>query len=224
MAHFTGRQIEGGTIQRYKNLGGFNDDGRLTHAIVSDAGIQVSHGRVTDEFQRRYRGDNWDGFISEEVSLVQLRTLEALQKPDRIMGIVTGRPEAEAQWTIERFGWKRYFPLVISREKQEGRGKPDPYPLLHALALLDAAGRHVAPEESVYVGDTVDDIEAARRAGMWSIGLVPPYLDQAEHTRLLRDKGAHLIVHSADVLPSIIDSFAERLAEQGTPEEDADAA
>ena len=45
-----------------KNLGGFNDDWKLTHQIVSDAGISVSIGRIVEEFQRLYRGENWDGF------------------------------------------------------------------------------------------------------------------------------------------------------------------
>ena len=128
VSHFTGREIETGTIQRYKNLGGFNDDWKLTHAIVSDAGIQVSYGRVVEEFQKRYRGENWDGFIAEEEPLIRLRTLEELNLEQRVLAIVTGRPDAEANWTIERLGWKRYFPLVISKEKQEGREKPDPFP------------------------------------------------------------------------------------------------
>jgi beta-phosphoglucomutase-like phosphatase (HAD superfamily) len=48
-SHFTGRDIEAGTTQRYKNLGGFNDDWRLTHAIISDTGIQVPFSRVVDD-------------------------------------------------------------------------------------------------------------------------------------------------------------------------------
>ena len=78
VAHFTGRPIEPGTLQRYKLLGGSAEDWRLTQAIVADAGIQVSAGRVADEFQRRYRGENWDGIILDDAPLVQLRTLERL--------------------------------------------------------------------------------------------------------------------------------------------------
>ena len=207
VSHFTGREIESGTIQRYKNLGGFNDDWKLTHAIVSDAGIQVSFGRVVEEFQKRYRGDNWDGFIAEEESLIRLRTLEELNTEHRVLGIVTGRPDAEANWTIERLGWKRYFPLVIPKEKQEGREKPDPFPLLHALAILDAAGRRIEPSASVYVGDAVDDMKAARAAGMWAIGVVPPYLDKDEHTALLQSVGAHHVITDPDTLPYLMENF-----------------
>ncbi len=210
--HFTGRQIVPGTIRRYRYLGGFDDDWKLTRAIITDSGMEVSPGRVIDEFQRRYRGERWDGFIAEEPPLVQTRTLERLQADGRILGIVTGRPEAEVKWTIERFGWKRYFPLIVAREKTEQRGKPDPFPLQHALSVLGIAGRQVETEEAVYIGDTVDDMAAARAAGLWAVGTVPPDADRAEHERHLRDRGAHLILDDLDTLPDLVDSFGERLA------------
>jgi len=219
VSHFTGREIESGTIQRYKNLGGFNDDWKLTHAIVSDAGIQVSFGRVVEEFQKRYRGENWDGFIAEEEPLIRIRTLEELSEENRVLGIVTGRPDAEAKWTIERFGWKRYFPLLIPKEKQEGREKPDAYPLLHALAILDAAGRKMEPEVSAYVGDTVDDIKAARTAGMWAIGVVPPYLNKEEHAKLLLSVGAHHVIADPNTLPQVLQNFEELVAGEEEAEE-----
>lgn len=210
---FTGRKILPGTIQRYKNVGGFNDDWKLTHAIITDTSMTVPFNRIVEEFQRRYRGDNWDGFIAEEPPLIQTRTLEKLCKEDRIMGIVTGRPEAEARWTINRFSWKRYFPLVVSKEKQEGRAKPDPFPLQHALAILDAAGRRIHADVSAYIGDTVDDMSCARAAGMWAIGIIPPYVEQKiELESLLRSHGAHVVIHEVDELPDLIENFGERLA------------
>ena len=220
VSHFTGREIEPGTIQRYKNLGGFNDDWKLTHAIVSDAGIQVSFGRVIEEFQKRYRGDNWDGFIAEEEPLINIRTLEELSTEQRVLGIVTGRPGAEANWTIERLGWKKYFPLVIPKEKQEGREKPDPFPLLHALAILDAAGRRVEPDGAIYVGDSIDDMKSARDAGLWAIGVVPPYLDKEEHDALLRSVGAHHVITDPNTLPHVLANFDEFVASEETEEEE----
>lgn len=210
---FTGRRILPGTIQRYKNVGGFNDDWLLTHAIVTDTSMTVPFSRVVKEFQRRYRGENWDGFISEEPPIIQTRTLDALCTPDRILGVVTGRPEAEARWTIERFGWQKYFPLIVAKEKQEGRMKPDPFPLQHALTILAAAGRRIQPEMTAYVGDTVDDMTCAREAGMWAIGFIPPYVENAaELEGLLRERGAHVIIDDIGDLPDLIQNFGERLA------------
>ena len=210
--HFTGREIVPGTTERYKNAGGFNDDWKLTHAIVSDIGIQVPFSRIVEEFQRRYRGERWDGLITEESSLILTQTLETLAARDCVMGVVTGRPDAEARFAIDRFGWKQYFPLVVSREKQEGRPKPDPFPLQRALAILDAAGRRVLPEEAVYIGDTVDDMVAARAAGLWAVGIVPPYTsDPDTHTALLRQRGAHIVLDSPDRLPALLETFGEHV-------------
>ena len=105
-------------IQRYKNRSGFNDDWSLTHALVVDSGMEVSLQRIINEFQRRYRGDDWNGFIQEETPLIETTTLEALRQSGYVLGIVTGRPEAEARWTLDRLGWKQIFPLLIAREKQ----------------------------------------------------------------------------------------------------------
>ncbi|ARA94181.1 MAG: HAD family hydrolase [Bacteroidetes bacterium] len=215
-AHFTGREIVAGTVQRYKNLGGFNDDWKLTHAIIHDTGIQVPFSRVVEEFQRRYRGHDWNGFIAEEPPLISEQTLQKLCGNGRIAGIVTGRPDAEAQWTLNRFGWKRYFPLVVAREKHEGRSKPDPFPLQRALTILSAAGLHLQPGEVAYIGDTVDDMEAARAAGMWAIGVVPPYLDADSHAEVLRSRGAHVIVTDLNTLPDVIESFGKQVAAEAT--------
>ncbi|MFW5973625.1 MAG: TIGR01548 family HAD-type hydrolase [Bacteroidota bacterium] len=213
--HFTGRQILPGTIQRYKNAGGFNDDWKLTHAIISDTGMSVPFSRVVSEFQRRYRGDNWDGFIAEEPSLITTTSLDKLCTDGRVLGIVTGRPQDEARWSLNNFGWKRYFPLLVAREKHEGRFKPDPYPLQHALAVLDAAGRHVSPHQCVYVGDTVDDMEAARAADMWAVGIVPPYIeDAAGQAEILRERGAHHVIFDTNGMTDVV----ERLHEFITPE------
>ena len=212
VGHFTGRQIVPGTVQRYKNDGGFNDDWKLTHAIITDTSMNVPFSRVVEEFQHRYRGENWDGFIAEEPALIHTRTLDKLASQDRIMGIVTGRPQAEAEWTLQRFGWKRYFPLLIAKEKQEGRTKPDPFPLQHALTILTAAGRSTKPEQTVYVGDSVDDMVAARAAGMWAVGMVPPYVEHDAHAVLLRERGAHVVLEDPKKLPALFENFDQHVA------------
>lgn len=200
--HFTGREVSAAQIQRFKDKGGYNDDWRLTQALIDDAGMGVSFSRVVAEFQRRYRGDDWNGLIATETPLVDLATLDRLRE-GRILGIVTGRPEAEARHAIRTMGWTPYFPLLVPMEKQDGRGKPDPFPLQQALTMLSAAGVRVAPHEAAYVGDIGDDMEAARRAGMWAIGHVPPYLPSS-HATTLTERGAHRVVTSlADLGPAL---------------------
>lgn len=213
--HFTGRKIDSNTIQRYKDHGGFNDDWKLTHAIITDTSMEVPLSRVIEEFQRRYRGENWDGFIAEEPPLIDERTLQKLSE-GRIMGLVTGRPQEEAMWTLDHLGWKSYFPLVVGKEKQGSRTKPDPFPLNHSLSMLAAAGRSVSADQAVYIGDSVDDMEAARAANMWAIGVVPPYVDETHHTKLLDKRGAHTIITDPNRLPNLIEAFGSKVALETT--------
>jgi HAD superfamily phosphatase len=211
VGHFTGRQVVPGTVQRYKNDGGFNDDWKLTHAIITDTSMEVPFARVKEEFQKRYRGRNWDGFIAEEPALLSDRTLRRLTDSVPLMGIVTGRPKAEARWTLKRFGWRKHFPLLVPRERHEGRGKPNPFPLQHALSILNAAGRPTEPTDAAYVGDSVDDMAAARAAGLWAIGVTPPYVDHDDHAALLRERGAHTVIDDVEDLPELLASFRQQV-------------
>ncbi|MCY4170041.1 MAG: TIGR01548 family HAD-type hydrolase [Bacteroidetes bacterium] len=201
---FTGRKVKPVTIQRYKDRGGFNDDWVLTHEIVGDYGMEVAQNRIVNEFQRHYRGEDWDGFIMEEIPLVSTEILQKLRDQGHILGIVTGRPRAEAHWALDRFGWRKIFSLLVPREKQDDRTKPDPYPLLYALGILHGAGLAIEPHESVYIGDSVDDMTAARAAKMHAIGFIPPYLDHDSHGKLLCERGAQLIISNPDTLPSLV--------------------
>lgn len=209
--HFTGRQISSKDVQRYKNYGGFNDDWKLTHSIITDTAMEVPLSRVIDEFQRRYRGTDWDGFISDEEPLIDDATLDTIQQEGVLMGVVTGRPQEEVEWTIEHMGWSSYFPIVLGKEKQGDRMKPDPFPLNHTLTMLGAVGRNVTPNEAAYVGDSVDDMTAARAAEMWALGVVPPYLDTPAHTKVLNEAGAHTVLDSPNELPDLMRHFDDRM-------------
>jgi len=54
---------------------------------------------------------------------------------------------------------------VVGGDETE-RHKPDPAPLLLGLERLGAT-----PEESAYVGDSPYDMQAARAAGMFGVGV-----------------------------------------------------
>lgn len=187
--HFTGSPPPAGSVQRLKDAGGFNDDWRLTAELVARTGTEVDFGDLVAEFNRRYRGDRWDGFIASEPPLANLANLDSVRSRFGPLGLVTGRPRSEAAFTLNRFGWTDRFGVVVTMEDAEGRGKPDPYPLRLALERLD-----VPASDAAYVGDSVDDMACARAAGCLAVGFVPPYLDTARHAALLRSRGAHTVI------------------------------
>lgn len=66
--------------------------------------------------------------------------------------------------------------------------KPDPQAVFE---IIELAG--VAPEECLYIGDTATDIQTAKNAGLFSIGVLWGFRDEAE----LKNAGADMIVDSA---------------------------
>ncbi|OZC01855.1 HAD-IA family hydrolase [Rubricoccus marinus] len=196
--HFAGTPLAAGATQAKKDQGGFNNDWVLTHSLLTDAGIGTPYPEVVDEFERRYRGDDYSGLIREETPAITTETLERLASGAKL-ALVTGRVEADAHWTLQHFGWAHLIPLVIGMETQGDRGKPDPFAVTLALERLG-----VAPEAAVMAGDTVDDIRAARAAGVRAIGVVPPGHETRAHSSVLLSAGAEVAVSRADDLPLVI--------------------
>ena len=201
---FTGAPPAPGAIQAKKDAGGFNNDWVLSHALVREAGVEAAFEDVKAHFQSLYTGENYDGLITTEPAFIRTETLAALADRYRL-ALVTGRPEADAEWTLRRFGWDRHIPVVIGMGKQGDRGKPDPYGLRLAL---DAIGAE--PEAALFAGDTVDDVRAAIAAGCHAVGVVPPGHDVEAHRATLLAAGAETVLTSPDALVELADGIARR--------------
>ena len=85
--------------------------------------------------------------------------LEKLSKKFTL-GIATSRVRSSVESILKKFNLKKYFEVIITFEDYENP-KPHPEPLLKALKKLK-----LNPNEAIYVGDTISDFEAAKRAGM----------------------------------------------------------
>ncbi|RMF58732.1 MAG: HAD family hydrolase, partial [Calditrichaeota bacterium] len=89
------------------------------------------------------------------------------------------------------------FETVICMEDVPGRGKPHPDGINLALQNLNI-GR------AYYFGDTLNDIIAAKAAGIIPIGVLPPPLTKdSEYARLLQAEGAYHILESVNELVSL---------------------
>ena len=118
------------------------------------------------------------------------------------LALVTGRPEADAEWTLKRFGWDAFIPVVVGMDTQAGREKPHPFGVLHALERLGAG-----PETALFAGDSVDDIGAALAAHVTPVGIVPPGLDWHTHRQTLMTAGARVVCSTPDTLPALVASL-----------------
>ncbi len=187
--HFTGAPVSNDTIQQFKMQVGWNDDWRLSHRLIQDAGVHVLLEDVVAYFQSVFRGDTgYSGLIQNETWIAQDGLFERLGRRHRL-AIFTGRFREEAEVTLRRFAPHTFDPVVATDELQNG--KPHPEGLLKICAAV--------PHERVfYLGDTADDARSAEAAGVPFIAIVgpgTPCLD--ESITAFREGGA------VDVLASI---------------------
>ena len=81
------------------------------------------------------------------------------------LGIVTAKRRATVELAFAQIPIEHLFETVVGGDETE-RHKPDPEPLLLALARLGAR-----PEETAYVGDAPFDVRAAKAAGLYAVGV-----------------------------------------------------
>ena len=154
--------IDDGAIDAIKAEGDANDDWALTRMLIERRGIEVEPDAVTREFQRRYLGAvDRPGLRELESMLVDRTFLDRVR--DRMpIGLVTGRPRAEAIWFLDRYALTGLFEVVVARE--DAPLKPSPRGIRSAMETMGV-------ERAWFIGDTVDDVVAARAAGLVPIGV-----------------------------------------------------
>jgi phosphoglycolate phosphatase len=84
--------------------------------------------------------------------------LAALRADGFVLGVCTNRPSSAARAALKHFGLADFFATVIGGDSLPVT-KPDPAPLLRALADLGAT-------KGLYVGDSEVDHQTARAAGL----------------------------------------------------------
>jgi len=184
--HFTGKRVGWRELHEWKNRPGFNDDWKLTHAWVQDLGRHFSYSDVKKQFETIYWGSGGGGNVARERWLLSRKQLQGFAKRTEL-AIFTGRTCAELDHTLDRFDARRYFSKIITVENVS-KPKPDPEGLRR---ILD--GR--PPSMAVYLGDNVDDAQAARSADVAFAGVLPRRsVERRVRAASLRELGARTIL------------------------------
>lgn len=76
------------------------------------------------------------------------------------MACVTNKPVQLAQGILAQLNLSTYFDLVLGGDSLEKR-KPHPLPILHSMQTFQVDAEH-----TLMIGDSSNDVEAARRAGI----------------------------------------------------------
>jgi histidinol-phosphate aminotransferase len=192
-ANSFGVKITAEEIQNLKERGNANNDWALTQALLRLSGVDVSLSEVKARFETFYQGtDETPGLRNRETLLPDRGLLERLasQLP---LAVVTGRPRQDAERFLADHDIAGLFAAVVCME--DAPPKPDPTPVRLALDRLSI-------RRAWMVGDTVDDIRAARAAGVLPLGFLPPHLDA--DARTLRDEGAAEVTDSFERLEELL--------------------
>lgn len=172
--------------------------------------------RLRDVFQQLYLGTDLyrdleggepdldvRGYINDESVLIDRATCEVL-KADFDVGVLTGRPAAEAEIALERVGLK-----VPDRHRftmdDWGGDKPEPEALIELAERFDAAA-------VAFAGDTLDDIKTARNATevdpmrtYHGVGVLTGGLTGEEGRRKYERADASAIIDSVNDLPDLLE-------------------
>lgn len=189
--HFAAKEITFEDIQEAKNLGGLNNDWDLTEFLLKQSGLNIAKQEIIDKFQELYWGNNGDGFILNEEILIKPETFKKLSKKYDL-AIFTGRPKIEAEFVLKRWGLDNLFaPVITMDDLPEDCQKPHPMGLNNIISVIN-------PLDTYYLGDTPDDMIAAKGAGVKGIGVLPPQ----DKTQNLKDKlvaeGAFQVINNTE--------------------------
>ncbi|MXV64612.1 TIGR01548 family HAD-type hydrolase [Natronorubrum sp. JWXQ-INN-674] len=174
--------------------------------------------RLRDVFQQLYLGTDLyrgleggepdiesPGFIHDEPVILEESTRDALVE-NYDVGVLTGRPEAEAEIALNRVGLEETIPTAhrFTMDDWEA-GKPHPRALTTLAERFDA-------DRVVFVGDTLDDVRTAVNASdadperdYHGVGVLTGGLTGEEGRRKYDDEGAAAVLESINDLPELLE-------------------
>ena len=143
------------------------------------------------------------GYINDEPKLVSPETLSALQRRYAV-GVVTGRPAAEADIAMARVGLDVPDEHRFTMDNWE-QGKPHPHALVTLAERFDA-------ERIAFAGDTLDDVQTAVNADAedpdrvyYGVGVLTGGLTGEDGRQTYAANGASAVIESVEALPELLE-------------------
>lgn len=160
--------------------------GRDVHALYEPAWQRYQHHylSINGEFAAVYEG------VVEGLTLLQEAGLQ--------LACLTNKPLSFARPLLEAKGLAGFFPLVFGGDSFE-RKKPDPLPLLKTCEALGTL-----PAQTLMVGDSSNDAQAARAAGCEVVLVTYGY----NHGEPIQQTPALAWLDSLTQLPSVLAATA----------------
>jgi len=164
---------------------------RRALASTRDGGVDESdYARVLSRFTELYtrhvcdRSRIYDGVV---------QGLDYLHRCGARLACVTNKAEVFTTRLLAALSLDGHFSLIISGDTL-ARRKPDPMPLLHVAEYFG-----VAPTDAVLIGDSANDVKAARAAGFGIVCVTYGY----NHGHDIRDSNPDAVIDSLAELPKL---------------------
>lgn len=120
-------------------------------------------------------------------------------QPETLLGIVTGKSQRGVRLMLEAHAMEGWFSTIQTAD--DAPSKPHPGMVQQAMGALGAA-----PGSTVVIGDTTYDMEMAKAAGAWAIGVTWGYHPHHDLTRA----GADIIVGAPGDLSAVARDLLSR--------------
>ncbi|MEG3641011.1 phosphoglycolate phosphatase [Magnetococcus sp. PR-3] len=124
-----------------------------------------------------------------------IETLTTLQEAGFAMGVVTNKPEFLAKKLLVELKMDHFFKVVVGGDSLPTR-KPEPEMLYHATVHMA-----VAVDEAVLIGDSDNDIHAARNAGIPVVAVTYGYNRHGDIAELEPDR---LVDRFGEITPLLV--------------------
>lgn len=190
-----GVEVRAEDIAYAKALGDANNDWVLTRRLLSERGVETSLEEVTRRFEALYQGSPGRPGLRATERLLGGRALLERLSAKVALAVVTGRPRKDALNFLREQGIEDLFPVLVCME--DAPAKPDPEPVRLALSQLGVGAAWM-------VGDTPDDVRAARFAGVVPLGIAAPGHNHEATDALLTRAGAARTLRTLDELESLL--------------------
>jgi phosphoglycolate phosphatase len=162
----------------------------IERSLPADRRTAAEVEAVLAEYRLDY-ARNWNVATAPYAGIVEM--LEALRTAGLALGVLSNKPHPMTVTCIEGYFPRVPFAAVLGQRDEVAR-KPNPAGAFEAARLMG-----VEPARVLYVGDTGVDMQTARAAGMFALGVTWGFRDEQE----LLENGAEALVRDPAEIPPL---------------------
>lgn len=164
--------------------------------VLHPSGTLDEHERLAEAYKSSFFALRQQGLAHEPLYDGIYEAIEGLEARGWLLGVATGKSDRGLGHVLEKHGLHPRFLTLQTSDRHPS--KPHPSMLWQAMADAGAAAG-----TTVMIGDTSYDMEMAKAAGVWAVGVTWGYHSADQ----LRDAGADVVATHADQLIALIEAL-----------------